>query len=272
MDHATSVVHKYLFNYRDITVFDSQIMKTLVPFWVWSKKNVPLQWTNLFRQPRKFGLFVKFKDYMRNISEDPRTGEIPGYEWEPEYIKELFGVPTPFMTPSGTRMVYNPNFAFQDIGKITSKDWLSGLTPPVKAPLELFLMKEEIFTGAPIRPAGSSGLKEAPAYLDWLRKTKIPLPGVYEGVGYEGEPITMIDPYLDYAIKQFPLAGNIGRALPQSERLKEKSPLKILSMLGGIKFFEHNPETAEYWYLKDRIEELERMKDFYRKRGLWSEY
>jgi hypothetical protein len=269
-DHAARVVAEHLFNYRDITNFDNTIMKTFVPFWVWSKKNVPLQWKSILRQPRKFGLFVKFKDYMRNISEDPRTGEIPGYEWEPEYIKELFGVPTPFMTPSGTRMVYNPNFAFQDLGKLTSKDWLSGLGPPVKIPLELISGKE-IFTGAPIRTKGSSGLREAPAYLDWLRKLKLPMPGVYDGVGYEGEPITMISPYLDYAIKQIPLAGNIGRAMPQSERLKEKTPLKLLSMLGGLKFFEHNPETAEYWHLKDRIEELERIKDYYRKTGLWQE-
>ena len=269
-DHAAKVVSEHLFNYRDITNFDNAIMKTFIPFWTWSKKNVPLQWKNLIRQPRKFGVFAHVKDYMTNISEDPETNEIEGYEFEPDYIKELFGVPTPFKTPTGTRMVYNPNFAFQDLGKITWRDWAAGLTPLAKIPLEL-MSNKEIFTGAPIKSPGSSGLKEAPLYMDWLRKTGIPFPGVHAGKGYEGEDITMLNTYLDYAMKQIPLAGNIGRAMPQSERMKEKSPLKLLSMLAGIKFFEYNPETAEYWALKDRIERLEEMKDYYRKTGVWED-
>ena len=265
-DFAAQRVNQFLFNYRDISVFDNTIMKQIIPFWVWSKKNVPLQFKNLARQPWKFGTFVHLRDFMRNISEDPTTGEIEDYEFEPTYISELMGVPLPFKTPSGTRMVYNPNFAFQDIGKVEWRDWLSGLSPLLKIPIES-IANQELFTGAPIR----TGLKEAPAYLDWMRKTKVPMPGVYAGKNYEGEDITMMDPTLLYMINQIPLAGNIGRAMPQSERLKEKSPLKLLSMLAGVKFFEYNPETAEYWELKDRIAELEKLKDFYRKQGLWKE-
>ena len=269
-DFAASRVHEYLFNYRDITVFDNNFMKVIMPFWTWSKKNIPLQWRNLIRQPRKFGTFVHLKDYMRNISEDPKTGKIPGYEFEPDYIKELMGVVTPFMTPSKTRMVYNPNFAFQDIGKVSAKDWLSSLTPMLKVPAELIANKE-FYTEAPIVSKGSSGLKEAPLYMKWLKSALPFLPGLHDGVGYEGEPITMINPYLDYGIKQMPLFSNIGKAMPQSERLKEKTPLKLLSMLAGLKFFEYNPKTAEYWHLKDKIEELESIKDYYRKTGLWTD-
>jgi len=53
MQAATSV-KKFLFNYGDLTAFEKQVTKRLMPFYTWTRKNVPLQAEMLWKQPEKF--------------------------------------------------------------------------------------------------------------------------------------------------------------------------------------------------------------------------
>ncbi len=47
-------VKKYLFDYGDLTDFEKQVMKRLMPFYSWTRKNIPLQAENLIAQPQKY--------------------------------------------------------------------------------------------------------------------------------------------------------------------------------------------------------------------------
>lgn len=55
---AAKSVAKYLFDYSDLTRFEKNL-KQFLPFMKWSKQNVPLQVTNLFKQPWKYTMVSK---------------------------------------------------------------------------------------------------------------------------------------------------------------------------------------------------------------------
>jgi len=51
---AAVSVKKFLFDYQDLTAFEKQVVKRLMPFYTWTRKNVPLQLEQLWKQPQKF--------------------------------------------------------------------------------------------------------------------------------------------------------------------------------------------------------------------------
>lgn len=51
---AAGTMKKFLFDYGDLTAFEKQIMKRTMPFYTWTRKNVPLQAEFLWKQPQKF--------------------------------------------------------------------------------------------------------------------------------------------------------------------------------------------------------------------------
>lgn len=51
---ATLSVKKFLFDYADLTHFERTTMKRLFPFYTWTRKNIPLQLEQLWKQPQKF--------------------------------------------------------------------------------------------------------------------------------------------------------------------------------------------------------------------------
>lgn len=53
-DEAARSVKKYLFDYGDLTDFERNKIKKVIPFWTWMRKNTPLQFAEAARQPGKF--------------------------------------------------------------------------------------------------------------------------------------------------------------------------------------------------------------------------
>jgi len=53
-NNAAISVKKFLFDYGDLTTFEKQVMKRMLPFYTWTRKNLPLQLEMLIKQPQKF--------------------------------------------------------------------------------------------------------------------------------------------------------------------------------------------------------------------------
>ena len=56
---AASSVRKYLFDYSDLTPFEKNVMKRIMPFYTFSRKNIPMEIEALLTQPGKFSNLVK---------------------------------------------------------------------------------------------------------------------------------------------------------------------------------------------------------------------
>jgi len=79
---ASQSVKKYLFDYGELTKFEKQVMKRVLPFYTWSRKNIPLQLEQIIKQPGKFAALGKAKANIESEAGAPLTEK-----YLPEWIK-----------------------------------------------------------------------------------------------------------------------------------------------------------------------------------------
>jgi hypothetical protein len=128
-DQAALRVKKYLFDYNDLTPFERDFMKAALPFYTWTRKNVPLQFQAIMENPGRYAKVPKLLDAIESISEGWQSFETP------DYFQEIHAVRMPF--ESQTRPVYlNPNLPFQDLNRLNWRGAITSLTPAAKVLIE----------------------------------------------------------------------------------------------------------------------------------------
>lgn len=68
---AAKSVKKYLFDYSDLTSFERNVLKRAVPFYTWTRKNLPIQLEGLITQPAKYALPQKIVNEIESGVEQP---------------------------------------------------------------------------------------------------------------------------------------------------------------------------------------------------------
>ena len=127
---AAEQVRKYLFNYNELTNAD-RAMRVVVPFWNWTKRNIPLQMKLLMENPQ-FALNVeRFKDFFNEGEKGADWQKESGIKISDDYYT---GLPSP---THDLETLVNP------------RSFLSSATPALKMPLEI-MMNKKMYTGNPI--------------------------------------------------------------------------------------------------------------------------
>jgi hypothetical protein len=150
---AAMSVKEHLFDYQELTDFERNTLKQVLPFYTWMRKNVPLQVQALVnnsgdvagaleRGGARAGIkdvatqyrnVPKFFDAVESVTED--WNQVP----TPDYFQEIHAVRLPIEGAEGTANVFaNPNLPFQDLNRLNWRDILSSTTPFAKVPLETF--------------------------------------------------------------------------------------------------------------------------------------
>ncbi len=135
-DLAAQSVRKYLFAYGENTSADRAI-RLAIPFWTWTKHNIPLQLEQLVKQPRYYQTWLRMQDASYESAGEDRSKQ-------PEFIRNDY-----LRTPWGTYR--NPRAPMSDLNNLGDPlKWLvSGATPAIKTPFEL-ATNTNTFTGKPI--------------------------------------------------------------------------------------------------------------------------
>jgi hypothetical protein len=141
-DEAAKSVHKYLFDYEyGLSQFESRVLRDrLLPFYTWTRFNLPLQFEMLAKQPQKFANFIKAKNALEEWAGGPEPSETVFVEWLRNASKvrihhdEKTGTSTYFFLAS-----FWPG---EEIGKALSgkrimNEALGLLTPILKVPSEV---------------------------------------------------------------------------------------------------------------------------------------
>jgi hypothetical protein len=167
-DKAGNHVRKYLFDYGDVNPFEKDVLKRLMPFYTWSRKNIPLQLEALATQPDKIN---KINLAINNIQqanqvEQPDLSQVPGYirEQAPVYVGSNAEAGTVSAVPL-TNLI--PTFDIAAITKFLNTETapeglqkgklgtalstvMGGVSPLIKAPLE-YLANYDFFRKKTIR-------------------------------------------------------------------------------------------------------------------------
>jgi len=152
---ASASVRKYLFDYSELTEFEQKYMKRMLPFYTWSRKNVPLMMQEVLENPAKFSrISAKPIQAIESLSEDFKDVPAPDYFQELHAVRLPKGFAQAFASINGVAaeaagvgpnipegevqpVFLNPNVPFQDLNRMNWKDLVSGASPFLKLPIEM---------------------------------------------------------------------------------------------------------------------------------------
>ncbi len=218
-EDAIDAINKFHFDYNDLSNFEAGTARRLIPFYTWTRKNLPLQLEMMVRKP---GKYVKYAHVKRNVELGTEEEGIV-----PSYFGELSAIRTPWGKNDGSRQYLTPDLPFQQIAKTFDLgQLLSSVNPIIKAPLELQAGKQ-FFSDVPF----TEGLKPAPTAWG-------PLLPVLGAVGYAKKSKSgewMISDKTAYLVEQgMPLLGRARRLAPSEERYQQRVTSSWLSTIFGI--------------------------------------
>jgi hypothetical protein len=217
-------VKKYLFDYQDLTNFERDVLKRVVPFYTWSRKNIPLQLEAFVTNPGKQLMIQKIKDNIE-VASGPDSAQAILPDWlksaSPIYVGEKNGM---------HRYIKLDAFApINDLIKLKPdvKNMLEQVSPILKLPIELALNKTFFMPDQDI--SVQKGLSSV-------------VPGV--GIGEKDFFGTMIPGKLDYLARLFRPISEIEKIAWGSWQRKYSNMdgfERAANTLVGGKVYEYDP-------------------------------
>lgn len=155
---AAESVRKYLFNYGEQTSAD-RLARLFIPFWTWTKNNIPLQLANLMKQPRYFQAYQRLQDASFNVHGEDRKDQ-------ESFIRDSY-----FMTPWGS--LRNPRAPITDLNNLDgpqaiAKFAASSASPLLRIPVE-YGIQRQLFNDKPITNKAEYALQQLPIFNDFYK-------------------------------------------------------------------------------------------------------
>jgi hypothetical protein len=236
-EEAIGLVDQFHFNYDDLTRFEKNVVKRVIPFYVWTRRNLPLQLEMMVKRP---SVYSKYNAARRNLSLGvPIEGVVPGY------YEENFASVTPF-SEGGSQVFWMPDLPFRDVQRVNSpEDFLSQVTPLLKTPVELFAGKQ-FFKGLPITgkevevPSTWAPILPAMAAVGWAKK--------------KGGNWVMADNDA-YVVEQFlPMLGRGRRLAPSEKKYQERQITQWVNFVTGIGARTNTPSEQKSERFRRKLE------------------
>ena len=258
-------IAKSQFDYSELTEFERNVMQRLMPFYTWTRKNVPYQLQQLGKHPNKYNAVMNAKRNLEWGTED--DGVVPDYMLQP------FGIKMPF-TASGARVYTVPDLPFQDLFKYDPTATQAGelgdplygvksalqsfawqLSPIIKTPVEMGFQKQLSGYGAPFtgekviapQPIRSiPGLMQALETVGWATKDK-------------KEGWQMADHSLYLVTNALPALSTLRRIIPSEPKYQAKFFETMFSSMAGLSVRRNTPERQESYakylrYLQSKLD------------------
>jgi hypothetical protein len=262
---ALARIAKTQFDYSDLTEVEKKFWSRAMPFYTWTRKNVPYQFQMLGKHPAKYNAVMNAK---RNL--EWGTGD-DGVV--PDYLLQPFGIRMPFEF-AGSRVYSVPDLPFQDLFKFDPLARTEGeignplfgvetmlqnlawqATPIIKTPIEVAFGKklasgvpmsgEKISTPQPLR--GLPGLMPALASIGWAEKSD------------DGE--WMMADHIQYIVlNSLPALGTLRRMVPSEAKYQQKFFETMFSSMAGLSLRRNTPQRQENYkeYLRYKQYQLDR--------------
>lgn len=254
---AADSVKKYLFDYGDLTWGEQNILKRFMPFYTWTRKNIPLQVQAFFNNPGKYS---KIGTAKKDIEEGVQQ---PNEQYMSDYMKS--NAPVRMRTTPDGRTEYFllgawlPAAAAFNFLSNPAQNAIGQATPLAKLPLETLFNRSSYFQNTlgeydqikkyPGHKVSYLGMdvdprvKNAASSVRFLNELDKWNPG--EIFGSKNKP-SILQGYVDNASNQ--RGGRYTQEIPQWERFRNLFTGKLASS--------YDPKDAKYFYDKDTQQKL----------------
>lgn len=173
-EQAAASVNKFMFDYSDLTAFEQNVMKRLIPYYTWLRKNAPLQLEMMIEHPERYAMIAKMEHGIEHMtSRDERVED----RFLNDFAKDWVQMPFSVTNSKGRKepVLFNPNLPFMDIGRIPDvsqpinslKEIFTQTNPLIKVPIEQ-IINRNVFFDQPIVEEGGNQLKRVDHVLSQL--------------------------------------------------------------------------------------------------------
>ena len=90
LQDAAAMVDKFLFDYSDLTDFEQNVMKRIVPFYTFMRKNLPMELAQMFSNPNKFTVVDKALTNFEKMDEEGYIDENRRNPWRQNFTQIPF--------------------------------------------------------------------------------------------------------------------------------------------------------------------------------------
>lgn len=176
-EQAAKQVFQFHFDYAPeaLTGFEQNVMKRLLPFYRWTRGNIPLQLEQMAKQPGKYAAIGKL---LGNLQSDKQKAN-EEFASLPPYMRE--GLPVRLGEKNGfSQYLYGLGLPVEDVNRIWKGDakrtvasMVGELSPILKYPIEVGT-GQNLFTGEPIEQNNRvfPFVNSIPGLRDWLEVTE----------------------------------------------------------------------------------------------------
>lgn len=203
---AAARTNRFLFDYEDLSRLD-EIAKTVVPFWIWMSRNLPLQFQEMWYNPK---LYKQYQEFRRSIEDENGNNRLI-----PDYLEKSGA----FKTFFGKNIYARPDFGIPSVGGMPGtgspsplqtgvSDWRSIVSAIPALSLGSSLLGTDPRYGSPLREEGQGFF--AP---DVLKSIGTQLGGPVNAAGRAIEGAPYIGAYSDWGVAN-PLRDALGIAGP----------------------------------------------------------
>jgi len=234
---AAAEVKAAHFDYEDLTEKEQWIKRNIIPFYTWTRKNIPFQVKQLASRPGRFAAFPKA---MNEAEYAATEGETEGGV-VPDYLKDSMA----FRVPFGDNMYFMPQIGAADLKLLQDPTKIAGMmNPALKIPTEL-LMNKSLSTGAPI---GGGNHPRNPISTDLGGLLRL-IPGSNFGQTertVDGRQVAGLgaNPYLTYAFGQVPMTNFAFNQMSNIRREQRGNNLGALAYMTGLSFSDVDPDQT----------------------------
>lgn len=244
-------------DYNNLTSFEKNVMKRVIPFYSFFRQNLELQLHVLNTKPGRMAMQQKTLNNIKKVLEDNGATD-EDYALLPDWMKEGMG----FIMGKKGRDVNvltgfgDPTSAINDYIGTTPKETitniLSNTAPPIKMAIEIGTGKN-MFTGDNIED-DTNGFRYKD-YPDWVKK----LIGFdsLERVSKTGEKYTTYtaDPMAKYLLENLPIVAPWNTIAKRGIESAD-DPVKMLNLLSGVRIYEKNLDQLQMTRDREVSDEL----------------
>jgi hypothetical protein len=215
---AAARVKRFMVDYEDTSVADAY-MRQIMPFWMWTSRNLPLQIQNIFLNPKAYRFYTAMSN---NFRDEDETNKLP------KYLREVGA----FALPGG-KTYFSPDLPFSRVGQqieqIQSPRRLAAdVNPLLRVPLEVMLSNKKFYSDIPFK----EGLQKADGPVANLASYLAQPFGQGGTMKDGGRGVT--DKAMYSLMNYIPIAGQFERLVPSTETYQSRPGSTRLAQYFGV--------------------------------------